>query len=72
MEPEAATPEWEDQYGLSPPQLTLLRSVFERKMAQPKTPLMLDERDVAILVSAGADGIAYSRELLAAIGIVVP
>lgn len=72
METEAAMSEWQTEYEWSEAQTALLRRLFERKMALPGARMMLENTEYDQLVADGRDGLAESRELLAAIGIELP
>jgi hypothetical protein len=72
MEPDAAMVEWREECEMSPSQVALMRSLFDRKMATPNAPVVLEDSERDILTSEGDEGIDESRRLLAAIGIIVP
>jgi len=50
----------------------LIHSLFERVMAAPKGVIVLTDDGRRVLTAAGQDGIADSRAMLAAVGIVLP
>ncbi len=72
LEPEDAIADLQSNYELSPQQVNLLRSLFIRKTAAPDIPIILNDQERSITVTQGATGVEESRELLAAIGIVLP
>jgi hypothetical protein len=72
METDQAMAELENNYALSPGQMTLVRALYSRKRAAPDMPVVLTERERGILLSAGAAGLDESRVLLQAIGIAIP
>jgi hypothetical protein len=72
METEQAMAELENNYALSPEQMTLVRALYSRKRAAPDTPAVLTERERGMLLSAGATGLHESRVLLQAVGIAIP
>jgi hypothetical protein len=69
---DEAVSAWEEDYELSRAQVTLLRTIFERRMATPDGVVALTPRDHRALAAAGEDGLEESRALLAAIGIALP
>jgi hypothetical protein len=68
--------EWQEEYELTPEQLALARSLFNRKMAQPMSTIELTQAEVGWLrtTTEGRDekGMIACREKLAAIGILLP
>lgn len=71
METEAAISEWQAEYAWSEAEIRLMRALFNRKMATPTTPIMLEDWEHEALVANGSIGIEKSRELLASIGIIL-
>ena len=71
-EPEGAVSAWAEYYGLSDEQVDLLRALFRRKTTIPDEQITLDQPEYRILVSKGSEGLEECRELLLALGIVIP
>lgn len=69
---EEAIAAWQEDCELSSAQVDLLRSLFTRKMKTPNGPLILGRRERGVLISDGDEGLGDSRELLAAVGIILP
>ncbi len=72
LPPEEGLNSVQENYDLLPPQVALLRSLFERKIASSATVIMLTEEERRVLTAAGQAGVAESRTTLAAVGIVLP
>jgi len=49
-----------------------MRSLLERKMARTEGVIVLTDDERRVLTAAGQDGLADSRAMLAAVGIVLP
>jgi hypothetical protein len=69
---QEAIREWQSQYGFSPAQVSLLRSLFERKLATENGSVVLTPAERNSLVTGGDEGLELSRELLSSIGITIP
>lgn len=69
---ESAIVGWQEEYEFLPAQVDLMRQLFNRKMAAPGHSILLSEQELSILRSRGTEGLEASRELLAAIGLVLP
>jgi hypothetical protein len=52
--------------------LTLLRGLYQRKMADPHTPIRMRPWEQEALESYGGNGLQTAREMLAAVGIILP
>lgn len=63
---------WRDDCEFSPAQSLLMRSLLERKMARTEGVIVLTDDERRVLTAAGQDGLADSRAMLAAVGIVLP
>jgi hypothetical protein len=63
---------WQVNYELTPAQVDLMRKLFDLKIATPGHTIFLSKQELAILKSRGDKGLKECRELLAAIGIVIP
>jgi hypothetical protein len=72
MDTDDAIEEWEANYEMSPSQVSLMRSLFERKIATPNSPISLNNDELNLLLSDDGEGLDESRELLGGIGIIVP
>jgi hypothetical protein len=60
---DAALAAWQESYQMKPEQVALARSLFQRKMAQPATPIALTPAEVAFLESTFKDPKALYDEL---------
>lgn len=69
---ETAIMEWQEYYELAPAHIDLIRLLFNRKMTTPDQPILLSKQELAIIKRNGDEGLDDSRELLAAIGIIIP
>ena len=71
-----ALAEWQEGYQMTNEQLTLARSLFNRKMTQPEAPIELTAAEVEWLRSTSEEpnekGITACRDKLKAIGILIP
>jgi hypothetical protein len=69
LEPDAALPEWENEFGFSEAQVRLLASLFQRRLAAPDGQIWLTAEERRLLTAEGEAGVDESRALLAAVGI---
>jgi hypothetical protein len=69
---DIASTAWTSHYDLSPDQTELLRSLYARKLAAVKSPIVLAREEMSELLKRGSEGIEPSRELLAGIAITLP
>ena len=60
-----------EDYEFGEEQVELLRDLFTRRVAATP-PMILDDEELRRLTAGGTAGLHEARELLAAIGIVVP
>jgi len=68
METEQAIQELRAEYEFSELQVTLLRQLFNRKVAQPDSSIELNKQELEMLQVNGSIGLTEGRELLASIG----
>ena len=69
LHPEKAISEWQHSYELLSSQVDLVRTLFERSVADIGTPVSLSRSEIEVLVLNGTQGLEQSRDLLAAVGI---
>lgn len=69
---ESGIAEWKTQYEMLPSQVELTRSLFYRWMTSSSNKILLNDREQNVLLAKGTEGLDESRELLAAIGIILP
>ena len=72
MEFDEAVEELQGDYLLFPDQVELLVSLYERKMADPSTPVVVQREGLEVLFADGDRGLETTRDLLQAIGIILP
>lgn len=60
---EAALREWQDAYQCSSEELALARSLFERNVANPSTPIVLSHSDLELLRKGSQDSGALTDSL---------
>lgn len=67
---------WQAEYELLPDQVQLVQSLLQQRLDPPEEPIILNAEQQAVLLAGTAGGTAAgweaSRDLLAAIGIVLP
>jgi hypothetical protein len=68
---EEAIAAWIEEYEFSEKQAGLLRDLFTRRIAT-MPPILVNEQEHRALTAYGDTGLAESRGLLAAIGILLP
>jgi hypothetical protein len=66
---ETAIIEWEEYYEMSKSQINLLRSIFERKISNPNSEIILTESEIKMIESDDKDGINESRISFEELGI---
>lgn len=71
MSEKEAITAWRNEYDFTPLQVRLVRSIFTRKVAEPKEKVVLTKHDFDILTSVGITGLNESCELLAQISVFV-
>jgi hypothetical protein len=69
LQTDIAMAELQNDYEFSSSQLTLVQSLFQRKMKKPHSSIFLESKEIAILKENGDDGFTESCDLFAAIGI---
>lgn len=72
IDTKAAITKWQSDYEISASQATLMRTLFDRKIKLPDTQITLSSGERDLLVANNAEGIEESRQLLGAIGIILP
>ena len=72
LEIDTAIEEWQSEYEISPKQIELVRSLFQRKMTNPYLPIQLNRQEQDVVVNHSATGIVESRELFKNVGIILP
>lgn len=72
LEPERALEAWRAYYDLDDARVTLVWSLFQRRIARPHERLRLTPDERAVLTQDGDAGLNDVRELLDGIGIDVP
>ena len=72
LEPYDAFQFLREDYEMPEPQIELVQTLFERKLASPDSTLVLTASEKTVLTAEGVDGMAEARELLASVGIVLP
>lgn len=65
---------WREEWEMTPEQVALVKSIFERKMSAPDKTLRLteQERDLIEEQAGGGEGMDESRESFSEIGIILP
>jgi hypothetical protein len=69
LDTDAAIAEWREYYDLTSAQIDLLHSIFERKMANPRTRLVLESWERDIINGKDTEGAVASHDIFAQIGI---
>lgn len=72
MSSDTALVEYQDAYELSPRRISVIQSLFNRRIATQTTLLQLSRSEYELLTNDGLEGIDDCRDLLRAIGIVFP
>ncbi|MGI8552105.1 MAG: hypothetical protein ACR2PL_15180 [Dehalococcoidia bacterium] len=72
MEQSVALVGWEKESGFSSAQSAFVRSLFDRRMASSEQPVVVGAWEREILIGEGDAGLEHSRELLAAVNIILP
>jgi hypothetical protein len=72
LPPALALAEWQNEYQLTTAQMDLVDSLCQRKQRGGAEPIVLNEDEMAVVVSEGSIGLEFARQLFGAIGIIVP
>lgn len=72
LETEDAIREWKDNYEMDSSKTLILRSLFERKLKNPKDEIILSQKEMSVLTEDGVQGLDESQELFSSIGIIMP
>jgi len=72
MSSDTALVEYQDAYELSPQKISVIQSLFNRRITTQTTLLQLSKSEYELLTNDGGEGIDDCRDLLQAIGIVFP
>jgi hypothetical protein len=71
METEAAIAEWQQEYEWDAAEVTLLRSLFTRRLATLGRPMVIETWERDAVLAKGSEGIEAAREVFAALNIVL-
>ena len=69
---EDAMPVWKSNYGFNEAEVGLLRSLFVRRVSAQTESVVLTALEKDVLLEGGSQGLELSRELFAAVSIIVP